>query len=173
MSNNSYNTISITLEESPHSEHYHVRARFCVGQDEMGRPDFGDTLINPGKTMSRFIVSCQGGGIKENPSYAWRASVRDDYDGIVLDDLPHMKRVLSRFEKGRDAYREEFGYPETFGEFIAMICRIFRIKTVLMSPYGWENRNQPSRDVTPGCARRLIDDWIGAMHNKRFGQEVA
>ena len=94
--------------------------------------------------------------------------MRNDHEGFVLEDLPYMKRILGKYESGKNVYVDRFGYPETFGEFIDMICSIFKISIVLMAPAGWDNRNNPACTVTPGTASVRINEWITKMHDKRF-----
>lgn len=89
--------------------------------------------------LSGFKVSCQidKNSINRdfNPCYA----IHFEYsDCVNTDTYKEVSKILKIVESGINAYRENYGYIESMGEFLTVICNVLGIKYIDYNNNSWK-----------------------------------
>lgn len=101
--------------------------------------------------LSSFQVSCQidKESIQRdyNPCYAIRFEYKDS---VNVDNYKEVSNILKIVEKGLKNYREKFGYIESMGEYLTVICNIIGIDNIEYNTSFWK----------PGEIKGFISNYL-------------
>jgi hypothetical protein len=114
----------------------------------------------PREPMADLAISAQCDKTSTSGSYGWRVEFAQPYS-VNLERAAEMVKVLRSIDRGMDKLKAQFGYPDTFAEYVARVATVLKVRT-----FGWSVERNSGWSYDDGHYRFTDIDGLRAHLDK-------